>query len=62
MTCSEVVDKKRSILSYCCHNYNYILNSNGMAIIALTNNMRDICYEIHVHLRSILHGVIACTE
>ena len=53
----EVVDKKRSILP--CSNYscNYILNSDGMAVIVLTNNMRNFCCDRHVHLSLILYGV-----
>ena len=46
MTCSEVVHKKRNIL-----------NSDGMVVTMLTNNMHNFCYERHVHLRPILHGV-----
>ena len=57
MTHSEVVKKNRSILPCCSHNCSYILNSDGMAIIALTNNMRNFFCERHVHLRPVLHGV-----
>ena len=54
---SEVVDKKRSILLCCSHSCSYILNSDGMAVTSLTNNMCNFCCERHVYLRSVLHGV-----
>ena len=57
MTHSEVVDKKQSILLCCSHIHNYILNSDGMVVKAFTNNMRNFCYERHVHLRPVLHGM-----
>ena len=54
---SKVVDKKQSILPYYSYNCSYILNSDGMAFTALTNNMHNFCCERHVHLRPVLHGV-----
>ena len=57
MTRFEVVDKKQSILPCCSYSYSYILNSDGMAVIALTNNMHNFCYERHMHLCPVLHGV-----
>ena len=51
------VDKKRSILPCYSHSYTYILNSDGMAVTMLTNNMHNFCYERHVHLCSVLHGM-----
>ena len=57
MTCFEVVDKKRSILPCCSYNCSYILNSDGMLVTVLTNNMHNFCCEKHMHLRLVLHGV-----
>ena len=57
MTCSEVVDKKRSILPCCSYNCSYILNSDGIAVTTLTNNMCNFCCKRHVHLCPVLHGV-----
>ena len=53
----EVVDEDQSILSYYSHNCDYILNSDGMVVIALTNQMCNFWCERHVHLRFVLHGV-----
>ena len=55
--CSEVVDKKQSILPCYSYNYSYILNNNGMVVIVLANNIRNFCCERHVHLCPILHGM-----
>ena len=57
MTCSKVVDKKRSILPYYSYNCSHILNSDGMAVIVLTNNMCNFYCKRHVHLRLVLHGM-----
>ena len=57
MTRSEVVDKKQNILPSYSYSCSYILNSDEMAVIVLTNNMRNFYCERHVHLCSVLHGV-----
>ena len=54
---SELVDKKQSILLCCSQSYSFILNSARMAVIALTNNMRNFCCERHGHLHPVLYGV-----
>ena len=53
----EAIDEKQSILSCCNHNCGYILNSDGVTIIALANHIRNFCCERHVHLCSLLHGM-----